>query len=134
LTEVISPDVENITMLERQERQALALLVCVVTVVLAAQIILGAGGRSLVAKPYSPEVPDGALVLLEGKIESIKETSTGGHLILTVNGTRVFLPSNVAAGLDLHENESVSMYGLVQTYRGEREVVVNAAGDLEVLE
>jgi len=26
------------------------------------------------------------------------------------------------------------MYGLVQTYRGEREVVVNAVGDIEVLE
>jgi len=121
-------------MFERQERWALALLVCVVVVVLAVHLLFDIGGRSLVAKPYSPEVPDGALVLLEGKIESITKTSTGGHLILTVSGTRVFLPSNVAAGLDLQENESVVLYGIVQTYRGEREVVVNAAGDLEVLE
>jgi len=60
LTEVISPGRREYNpCLSGRRGRALALLVCVVAVVLAAQIILGAGGRSLVAKPYSPEVPDG---------------------------------------------------------------------------
>lgn len=120
-------------MLERQEKAALAVLVCVVGIVLAAHVLFDAVGRSLVAEPYSPEVPDGALVLLEGSIEEITKTATGGHLILTVNGTAVFLPENVAAGLEFHENETVTLYGIVQTYRGKREVAVASSGDIRVL-
>ena len=120
-------------MLEWQEKTALVVLVCVVVVVLGAHLLFDAYARPLVATPYSVEVPDGALVILEGNIEEIKETATGGHLILTINGATVFLPENVAATLDLHENESVALYGIMQTYRGKREVVVNSPGDIRVL-
>ena len=119
-------------MLERQEKTALLVLVCVVMVVLATHLLFDAFARPLVAAPYSDEVPDGALVILEGSIEEVKKTATGGHRLLTVNGTRVFLPENVAGTLDLHENESVMLYGIVQTYRGKREVVVASAGDIRV--
>lgn len=121
-------------MLEREEKTALAMLVCVVGIVLAAHLLFGAVGRPLVAEPYSIDVPDGALVLLEGRIEEVRATSTGGHLILDVNGTTVFLPQNVAGALELHENRSVSLYGVVQTYRGTREVVVSSAADILVHE
>ncbi|NLZ29338.1 MAG: hypothetical protein GX885_01075 [Methanomicrobiales archaeon] len=119
-------------MLEWQEKTALVVLVCVVVVVFGAHILFDAYARPLVATPYSVEVPDGALVILEGGIEEIKETATGGHLILTVNGTMVFLPENVAVALDLHENESIALYGVVQTYRGKREIVVNSPRDIDV--
>lgn len=121
-----------ISMLGREEKTAFVMLVCVVGIVLAGHILFDAVGRQLAAKPYSPEVPDGALVLLEGRIEDIQTTSTGGHLILTVNGTMIFLPENVAATLEFGENESVTLYGTVQTYRGKREVVVNSARDIQV--
>jgi hypothetical protein len=121
-------------MLERQEKTALAVLVCVVGIVLAAHLLFDAAGRSFFAAPYSEEVPDGSLVVLDGRIEAITETSSGGHLILTVNGTPVFLPQNVAAGLELRKDENVTLYGVVQTYRGKREVVVSSAADLRVLE
>jgi DNA/RNA endonuclease YhcR with UshA esterase domain len=119
-------------MLERQEKTALFILVCVVVVILAAHLLFDAYARPLVATPYSVEVPDGVLFIMEGNIEEIKKTASGGHLILTVNGTTVFLPENVAATLDLHENESVTLYGIAQTYRGKREVVVNSPGDIKV--
>ena len=121
-------------MLERQERTAFVVLVCVVGIVFAAHLLFDAVARPLVASPYSDEVPDGAFVLLEGKIEEIKKTSTGGHRILTVNGTVVFLPQDVAARLDLDRDASVMLYGIVQTYRGEREVVVASAADIRVQE
>lgn len=121
-----------ISMLGREEKTAFVMLVCVVGIVLAGHILFDAVGRQLAAKPYSPEVPDGALVLLEGRIEDIQTTSTGGHLILTVNGTMVFLPENVAAGLELQKDENVTIYGVTQTYRGKREVVVASAADILV--
>lgn len=119
-------------MLEHQEKTALLVLVCVVLVVLAAHLLFETFARPLVATPYSDEVSDGALVILEGSIEEVKKTTSGGHRLLTVNGTRVFLPANVAGTLELHENESVTLYGIVQTYRGMREVVVASAGDIRV--
>ncbi|NLA39389.1 MAG: hypothetical protein GX882_08485 [Methanomicrobiales archaeon] len=120
-------------MLERQEKTALIVLVCVVVVILAAHILFDAYARPLVATPYSVEVPDGALVILDGSIEEIKKTASGGHLILTINKTTVFLPENVAATLELRENASVTLYGTVQTYRGKREIVVNSPGDIQVI-
>ncbi|MDV2481128.1 hypothetical protein F8E02_03700 [Methanoculleus sp. Wushi-C6] len=120
-------------MLEWQEKTALLVLVCVVGIVLAGHLLFDAAGRPLFAVPYSVEVPDGALVVLEGRIEGVAETSAGGHLILTVNGTPVFLAQNVAAGLELAKDENVTLYGVVQTYRGKREVVVSSAADLRVL-
>jgi DNA/RNA endonuclease YhcR with UshA esterase domain len=119
-------------MLERQEKTALFILVCVVVVILTAHLLFDAFAMPLVAAPYSADVPDGTLVVLDGSIEEIRKTATGGHLILTVNGTTVFLPDNVAAALELHENGSVMLYGTVETYRGKREIVVNSPGDLQV--
>ena len=86
-------------MLERQEKTALAVLICVVGIVLAVHLLFDAVGRPLVAAPYSEEVSDGAFVLLEGRIEEIRKTSTGGHRILTVNGTLVADISLVVAPL-----------------------------------
>ena len=121
-------------MLERQEKTALFVLVCVVAVILAAHFLFGAVARPLVATPYSEEVPDGTLVVLEGTIDEIRKTASGGHQILTINDTPVFLPQNVAAALELHENESVTLYGIAQTYRGKREVMVTSTADIQVQE
>jgi len=120
-------------MLERQEKKALVVLVCVVGIVLAAHLLFDAVGRTMVAAPFSEEVPDGALTLLEGRVDEVRKTSTGGHLVLTVNGTSVFLPQDVAATLEIGEGENVTLYGIAQTYRGKREVVVSSAADVRVL-
>ncbi len=119
-------------MLERQEKIALLMLVGVVAVIFAAHLLFDAFAMPLVAAPYSEDLPDGTLAVIGGRIEEIKATATGGHLILTVNGTMIFLPENVAATLEFSENESVTLYGTVQTYRGKREVVVNSARDIQV--
>ncbi len=120
-------------MLERQERTALILLVSVVAVVLAAHLLLDTFAKPLTASPYSETVDDGTLVILEGSVETVSSTQTGGHLLLSVAGVPVFIPAGSAAGLDLREGDSVSAYGIVQTYRGKREVVVNSPGDIRVL-
>lgn len=119
-------------MLERQEKIAIVTLVCIVGIVLATHLLFDAVGRTMVAAPYSEEVPDGALTLIEGKVDEVRRTSTGGHLVLTVNGTSVFLPQDVARTLDIGEGENVTLYGIAQTYRGKREVVVSSAADVRV--
>ncbi len=119
-------------MLERQEKTALLMLVGVVVVILAAHLLFDAFAMPLVATPYSEDLPDGTLAVIEGRIEDIKATATGGHLILTVNEIMVFLPENVATTLEFSENASVTLYGTVQTYRGKREVVVNSPRDIQM--
>ncbi|RXE56773.1 hypothetical protein ABH15_00955 [Methanoculleus taiwanensis] len=120
-------------MLERQERTALILLVLVVTIVLAAHLLLDTVAKPLVAAPYSETVEDGTLVMLEGSVDAVSVTRTGGHLLLSVAGVPVFVPAGSATGLDLHEGDPVFIYGTVQTYRGEKEVVVNSPGDIRIL-
>ncbi len=120
-------------MLEPQERTALLLLIGVVAAVLTAHLVLEAYVRPLAASPFSTSSTDGELVSLEGRIEALSATASGGHLLLTVAGVPVFVPAPVAASLDLHENDSVALYGVVQTYRGKKEIVVESPGDIRIL-
>lgn len=117
-------------MLEAQERTALLLLGAVLAVLVAAHLVLSAIGDAPFASPYTGESREGDLVVLTGVVESVTPTSTGGHLLVSVNGTRVFIPSPASREVVLRVNESVRIYGIVQLYRGEREVAVRSSGDL----
>jgi len=39
----------------------------------------------------------------------------------------------VAVALELGEDENVTLYGIAQTYRGKREVVVSSAADVRIV-
>jgi len=45
----------------------------------------------------------------------------------------VFIPADVAGEISLDEGDQVSLYGIVQTYRGEREIVLNSKDDISIL-
>lgn len=117
-------------MLVRQERIALVLLCVVSASVLAASVILTSMDKADMASEYTPLSDDGTLVHLQGQVQAIHGTKTGGHLAASVNGTAVFIPADVAGMVTLHPGDLVSLFGIVQTYRGEKEVVVNSAGDI----
>ncbi len=117
-------------MLEPQERTALLLLGGVLAVLLAAHLILASLGDASFASPYTGGSREGDLVVLTGMVGSIAPTSTGGHLLLSVNGTRVFIPSPASREVVLHLNDTVRIYGIVQVYGGMREVAVRGAGDV----
>jgi hypothetical protein len=120
-------------MLVRQERIAIVLL-CVVSVsVLAASAILAGMDTADMASEYTPLSDEGSLVHLQGQVQAIHTTKTGGHLAASVNGTAVFIPADVAGTVTLHTGDLVSLYGIVETYRGEKEVVVNSPGDIILL-
>ncbi|WP_048068234.1 hypothetical protein [Methanoregula boonei] len=114
----------------RQERVALLLLIAVALAVVLAQVVLLSLGKTPFATVYSNEVADGTLVSLTGSIDQVTVLSNGGHVILTVNNTSVFIPAIVAGDRAFAKGTPVLLYGTVQTYRGKKEIVVNSAEDI----
>lgn len=117
-------------MFVRQERIAIVLLCAVSLTILAASVILTGMDKADLASEYTPQSDEGTLVHLQGQVQDIRATKTGGHVAVSVNGTTVFIPAAVAGTVTLHPGDLVSLYGIVQTYRGEKEVVVNSPRDI----
>jgi hypothetical protein len=117
--------------LEQQERTALFLLTTVLAILFAGHLILTALGNAPFAAPYTDGSREGDLVVVTGVVEGITPTSTGGHLLLSVNGTRVFIPSPASRDIGLQVNETVRIYGIVQVYQGRKEIAVRDASDVE---
>jgi DNA/RNA endonuclease YhcR with UshA esterase domain len=119
-------------MIVRQERIALFLLCVVSVVVIAASLLLTGIDTAEMASEYTPLSREGTLVHLQGPVEEVRATKTGGHIAASVNGTAVFIPADVAGTVTMHPGDLISLYGIVQTYRGEKEVVVNSPVDIIV--
>jgi hypothetical protein len=117
--------------LEPQERTALILLLAVLAILLAGHTILTVLGNAPFAAPYSESSREGDLVLVRGIVSSVTPTSTGGHLLLSVNGTRIFIPSPVSREVSIRVNEAIRIYGIVQVYEGKKEVAVRDARDVQ---
>jgi len=120
-------------MLGRQERVALSLLIGVAIVVLAAHLVLSVMGNQPFANKYSHDSSDGELVFVEGKIDQVSLTNSGGHRILEINGTIVFVPAQSLPEFTLQKGDQVLVYGLVQTYQGKKEIVVRSKEDIRTL-
>lgn len=118
-------------MLERQERTALILLATVLGIVLAGHLILMALGNAPFAAPYSEDSLEGDLVVVTGMVGAVTPTSSGGHLLVTVDGTRVFIPSPASREVRIRVNDTVRIYGIVQVYQGKKEVTVRDARDVQ---
>jgi DNA/RNA endonuclease YhcR with UshA esterase domain len=118
-------------MLLRQERLAFVLLVIVAVGIILGSVVLAGIDKGTLAKDFSPMQPEGSLVRIDGIVEELHWTQTGGHLTATVAGTQVFIPAAVAKKITLRKGDHVLIYGIIQTYRGEKEVVVQNAGDVK---
>jgi DNA/RNA endonuclease YhcR with UshA esterase domain len=117
-------------MLGRQERVALLLLVGVAVTVVAAHAVLNMIGKQPFAHPFSENSADGELVIVEGSVEKAMLIENGGHLALQVNNISVFVPATAARNLSVHKGDSILAYGIVQTYRGKKEIVISSAEDI----
>ena len=118
--------------LEQQERTAVLLLGAVLAILLAGHLTLTTLGNAPFATPYGEGSREGDLVVVTGVVEEITPTSTGGHLLLSVNGTRIFIPSPASQDVHLQVNETVRIDGIVQVYQGKKEVAVRDVGDIQV--
>jgi DNA/RNA endonuclease YhcR with UshA esterase domain len=56
-------------------------------------------------------------------------TKNGGHVIFQINNVSVFIPGQIASDMTLHTGENISVVGVVQTYQGKKEVVVQSGSD-----
>jgi DNA/RNA endonuclease YhcR with UshA esterase domain len=120
-------------MLTRQERNAFILLAIVTLAVVAGSIIIESIGKSTFSTRFTSTSADGTLVMLEGNVDRLIVTKNGADLILDVNGTSVFIPATSARGVSLKKGDKVRLYGVVQTYRGEKEIVVQQPGDIRLV-
>jgi hypothetical protein len=120
-------------MFERQERVAILLLVGVAIAVIVAHIVLAGLGKQPFARPFTNSSSDGELVVVEGQIDQITLTKSGGHMTASVNNLSIFLPAQVVQEVTLQKGDTISVYGIVQTYRGKKEIVVSAAEDVRII-
>jgi hypothetical protein len=120
-------------MLGRQERIALYLLCGVVVAVALSYAVLGTIGKASFAKPYTGSNPEGDLVILDGTVQQLTVSEKGGSVILSVNNVTVFIPSPAAAGISFSRGSRVTLFGIVQTYKGKKEIVIRSAQDIRTL-
>ncbi|MCK4270343.1 MAG: hypothetical protein KAW93_07670 [Methanogenium sp.] len=124
----------NIRMdLGRQEKTALALLTAVLIILIFAHCALTVTGKGAFTLPYSDSSKAGDLVSLEGCVEDLRITSSGDHMILSVDGVHIFIPSGAVPGTNLKKGEEVSIIGTVSIYKGENEIVVSSPSDIRVI-
>ena len=117
-------------MFERQERVAVLLLIGVAVAVISAHLILGSLGKQPFSKPFTNNSADGELVHIDGTIDQVALTKTGGHMTLLINNLTIFIPAQAARDLVVKKGMNISVYGIVETYRGKKEIVVSSAEDI----
>jgi hypothetical protein len=123
----------DICMLTRPERNALIILGLVTIAILAGATVMESLGPESFATRFSQATQDGTLVSVTGIIEKQTIVKDGGHRILVINGTTVFIPGSAGAGLSLSRGQSVTIVGIVTTYQGEKEIIVKKPGDIHVI-
>jgi hypothetical protein len=121
------------TMFERQERGAVLLLLGVACLVITAHLVLGSLGKQPFAQPFTNNSADGELVITDGTINQISITKNGGHMNVYLDNVTIFVPAQIARELTIRKGDSISVYGVVQTYRGKKEIVVSSEKDISVL-
>lgn len=119
-------------MLVRQEKIALTLLFLVSVSLIASFLVLDNMGRAIFATPFCSDSPEGTLVMHRGIVDRMEATRSGGHLILDVSGVPVFIPERAARDVVVAPGDSITLYGIVQTYRGEKEIVVEYGDDISI--
>jgi hypothetical protein len=122
----------NFSVLERQEYAAVVLLLAVVFCVITAHLILGSSGKRSFAHPFMNDSADGELVFATGLIDNLVITQNGGHVNVYTGNISIFVPAPVAQGLIFQKGDTISVYGVVQTYHGKKEIIVNSAEDISL--
>jgi len=122
--------IQELYMLGRQERLAIALLLSVAGIVIVSHIILDQIGKQPFAENYSEKSDDGELVILSGTIERVTLTKGGGHCILIVDNLSVFIPNKFIGDRTFSQGMNITVVGIVQTYEGKKEIAVQSFSDI----
>lgn len=118
--------------LERQEKTAIGILMVVTLVCLAGTLLLDGIGKEQFSKEYIPGMADGTLVRFEGVIGSL-HVAAGGSVMLEVSGVSVFIPVSAGTIPDIREGSGIRMIGTIQHWKGKEEILVEDAGDIQLI-
>lgn len=120
-------------MIERQERTAL-LILFLVFISCALFTWIGDGvGKGPFAQNYTSESPEGSLVSHQGIVQKVTATATGGNLILDMGDVSIFIPSPAAGMANISSGDFIHVYGIVQIWKGKREILVKDSGDISII-
>jgi DNA/RNA endonuclease YhcR with UshA esterase domain len=112
----------------RFQNEEIAAFIIIVLALLAVGALFLLSGAS---KPYSWSSADGDRVSVSGTLVSVQKTYQGGHLVLTVRtdaGPLDLFVSNSSDAFAISDKmqpgAGIEATGLVKTYKGKKEVVV----------
>ena len=115
-----------------QERRAVILIITVLALLAICSYCIESTEKSRFATPFSGSLEDGTLAVLTGTITAATNTRTGGHLMLTVDNTTVFVPDGALEDPKKTIGDYVHVIGTVQTYHGKKEIIVASPNDMAV--
>lgn len=120
-------------MLERQERLAVLILGVVLFICAGGTFVFETLGKESFSRPFSPDLPDGTLVSHEGTVQKVSRVGEGNSIILDIVGIQVFIPA--ASDMSIPDpGDRVSLLGIIQTWKGKREIVVSEGEDFRIVE
>jgi hypothetical protein len=112
-------------------RRAILLLSGSLLLILLFHTLLSLAGPAFFSSPYHSSLNDGERVSHTGVVEDIRETRTGGHMILRVSGVDIFIPGSIQPP-HLRIGDVVSVYGILSTFDGRREIIIRSEADIVV--
>ena len=116
-------------MTDHPKRRAFLLLSVSLLLILLPHTLFSLAGPAFFSTPYDASRTDGERVQHAGLVEDIRETRTGGHMIITVSGVKVFIPGGVRSP-DLRIGDEVTVFGILSTYDGNREITIQRETDI----
>ena len=126
-------------MLVHQERLGLLILAGVICACMLSGILLD-DHRDLFYTPYHPTLADGTAVTITAIVHTIQTTSTGNHLIITLEDEnnnniplQLFIPNSVAHQIRISSGDKIIAYGTLTTYKNEREIAISSIRDLSLI-
>jgi len=120
--------------MHHQERTAVLLITGVLILLAISTYLIEAAGKETFAVPFSDTLEDGTLAVLTGTIATAANTRTGGHLMLTVNNTSIFVPDGALDDPRDAVGKYLRVTGTVQTYRGKKEIITASPDDMTIRE
>jgi hypothetical protein len=109
-------------------------------------LLMALGSLAVASWAFGPEETGGSTVQskedsqisLEGLVQEINPTKTGGHLIIKLDSTQmsVFVPRDSGAGdvqSRVNIGDRIRVKGIAAEFGGKKELKVGRAADIEVL-
>jgi len=111
------------------EKKAGILIVVSLLLILIIHLAIQMAGPACFSQPYDLSLPDGKLVVYSGTVDDIRRTWSGGHTIAVLSGVKLFIPRGVDSP-PLRIGDPLTAYGILSTYDGEREIIIQKGSDL----